>query len=207
MIDLTKSLGQAPESRSTESARTGRVEVAPFSPSPAMNPRRSMATLPNAVEEEEYNAPAMEVTVAASAIPPALRTLTPKPENDDRWMPPTRATIVETASGGGNVSVPRRGKSRFRIVAILWPVIAVGGILGWHFRGESRGKAELRKQLTVLTCNWPNSSTTRWHGLLPICCPLPDWVMVNVIFSCRSSTPDPTFEQEDIGKGFVMGIG
>ena len=150
VIDLTKSLGQAPESRSTESARTGRVEVSPFSPSPAMNPRRSMASLPNALAEETFNAPMMEATVAANATPPALRTLTPKPENDDRWMPPTRSTIVETASGGGKAGMPRGGKSRFKVFAILWPVIAMGGILGWHFRGESRGKAELRKQLTVL---------------------------------------------------------
>ena len=150
VIDLTKSLGQAPESRLTESARTGRVEVAPFSPSPAMNPRRSMASLPNALAEETFNAPMMEATVAANATPPALRTLTPKPENDDRWMPPTRSTIVETASGGGKAGMPRGGKSRFKVFAILWPMIAMGGILGWHFRGESRGKAELRKQLTVL---------------------------------------------------------
>ena len=149
VIDLTKSLGQAPESRSTESARTGRVEAAPSSPSPAMNPRRSMASLANALAEETFNAPMMEATVAANATPPALRTLTPKPENDDRWMPPTRSTIVETASGGGKAGMPRGGKSRFKVFAILWPVIAMGGILGWHFRGESRGKAELHKELAL----------------------------------------------------------
>ena len=149
LIDLTRSPGQAPDGRLTESARTGRVEAVTFSPPPTMNLRRSMASLPNAVAEETFNAPAMETTFAASATPPALRTLTPKPENGDRWMPPARATVVETAGTGEKAGMPRGGNSRFKVFAILWPVLAVGGVLGWHFAGESRGKAELRKQLAV----------------------------------------------------------
>ena len=61
-------------------------------------------------------------------------------------MPPVSATVVE--NGARPLAArPKNRSTRFRIVMVLWPLIAVGGAAIWHFRGESRGKSELRDEL------------------------------------------------------------
>lgn len=130
IIDLTANAESLSDSPMVHVARTGEIspEIASIS-TPA--PAPLVAHTPSGIIPRQA---------------PALRQLArARSASDQSWMPPSDATVVESdADRTGHRDMTSSGsRMAFWLVALIWPMLVIPGIITWHLMAESQAKRAL----------------------------------------------------------------
>ncbi len=162
IIDLTRTLGLAPAGRFTEMARTGRMETmataVPMGSPSMLTARAAGDPFVEAAERELLGSGDRFSTSALDRSATQYAVAEESDGVDTSWMPPVSATAVITEEDSDPQATPSaelhprsRTNKALWVVSILWPILAIAGVVTWHLVAESGEKRELNAQIAIAT--------------------------------------------------------
>ncbi len=143
IIDLTQQMNSAHNSPLVEAARTGESLLS-----------AAAAVLPAAAPAMDFQNEQLE-----NASPGignrqfrSQQTLNDLNSREQGWMPPVDPTVLERGDTHAVSSVVHSSgpRTRFWLIAILWPLLLIPGMIMWHLTSESQARRDLEARVTTL---------------------------------------------------------